>query len=78
GMAAATFTAEEAGAHAAHATGVGLSQQYLALCVAGATFTILFMGMLAASFDQQRVQRHLYASEGRFRAAAEAVGDIIW
>jgi PAS domain S-box-containing protein len=78
GMAAATFTAEEAGAHAAHTTGVGLSQQYLALCVAGATFTILFMGMLAASFDQQRVQRHLYASEGRFRAAAEAVGDIIW
>ncbi|MCJ2066517.1 response regulator [Methylobacterium sp. J-088] len=78
GMAAATFTAEDAGARAAHATGVGLSQQYLALYVAGATFVILFMGMLAASFEQQRVQRHLHVSEGRFRAAAEAVGDIIW
>ncbi len=28
GMAAATFTAEEAGAHAAHATGVGVGQQH--------------------------------------------------
>ncbi|WP_419831015.1 MHYT domain-containing protein [Methylobacterium sp.] len=78
GMAAATFTAEDAGAHAAHATGVGIGQQQLALYVAGATFLILFLAMLAASFDQQRIQRHLHASEGRFRAAAEAVGDIIW
>ncbi|MCJ2088519.1 response regulator [Methylobacterium sp. E-005] len=78
GMAAATFTAEDAGANAAHATAVGLSQHHLALYVAGATFLILFMAILASSFDQQRVQRHLYASEGRFRAAAEAVGDIIW
>ncbi|SFH92167.1 MHYT domain-containing protein [Methylobacterium brachiatum] len=78
GMAAATFTAEEAGAHAAHATGVGVSQQYLALSVAGATFLILFIAMLASAFEQQRVQRNLHISEGRFRAAAEAVGDIIW
>ena len=78
GMAAATFTSVDAGTQSAHATGVGLSQQYLALYVAGATFVILFMGMLAASFEQQRVQRHLHVSEGRFRAAAEAVGDIIW
>ncbi|MCJ2086998.1 response regulator [Methylobacterium sp. E-005] len=78
GMAAATFTAEDAGAHAAHAVGVGIGQQHLALSVAGATFMILFAAIVAASFDQQRVQRHLHASEGRFRAAAEAVGDIIW
>jgi len=78
GMAAATFTAEDAGAHAAHATGVGVGQQNLALVVAGATFVILFMAIVASSFDQQRVQHHLHASEGRFRAAAEAVGDIIW
>ena len=78
GMAAATVTAEVAGAHAAHAGGVGLSQQNLALYVAGATFVILFMAIVASSFDQQRVQRHLHASEERFRAAAEAVGDIIW
>jgi PAS domain S-box-containing protein len=78
GMAAATFTAEDLGAHAAHAAGVSVSQQNLALYVSGATFTILFMAIVAASFDQQRVQRHLHASEGRFRAAAEAVGDIIW
>ena len=78
GMAAATFTAEDAGAHAAHATGVGVGQQHLALVVAGATFVILFMAIVASSFDQQRVQRTLHASEGRFRAAAEAVGDIIW
>ncbi|GJE09145.1 MHYT domain-containing protein [Methylobacterium longum] len=78
GMAAATFTAEDLGAHAAHAAGVDVSQQNLALYVSGATFTILFMAIVAASFDQQRVQRHLHASQGRFRAAAEAVGDIIW
>lgn len=78
GMAAATFTAEDAGAHAAHVGGVGFGQQHLALSVAGATFVILFMAVVASSFDQQRVQRHLHASEGRFRAAAEAVGDIIW
>ncbi|MCJ2101824.1 MHYT domain-containing protein [Methylobacterium sp. E-046] len=78
GMAAATFTAEDAGAHAAHAGGVGVGQQHLALYVAGTAFMILFMAIVASSFDQQRVQRHLHASEGRFRAAAEAVGDIIW
>ncbi|MGU3667238.1 MHYT domain-containing protein [Methylobacterium sp. A49B] len=78
GMAAATFTAKDLGAHAAHAAGVSVSQQNLALYVSGATFTILFMAIVAASFDQQRVQRDIHASEGRFRAAAEAVGDIIW
>ena len=78
GMAAATFTAEDAGAHAAHATGVDVGQPHLALVVAGATFGILFMAIVVSSFDQQRVQRNLHASEGRFRAAAEAVGDIIW
>ncbi len=55
-----------------------IGQQNLALWVAGATFLILFLAMLASSIDQQRVQRALFASEERFRAAAEAVGDIIW
>ena len=78
GMAAATFTAEDAGSHAAHVAAIGLGQQKLALSVAGATVLILFLAMLAGSLDQQRVQGRLRASEDRFRAAAEAVGDIIW
>ena len=78
GMAAATFTEEAHGAAMAHASGVGLGQQNLALYVAGATFAILFLGMFASALDQQRIGRDLHASEERFRAAAEAVGDIIW
>ncbi len=78
GMAAATFTEEMHGAATAHASGVGLGQQNLALYVAGATFGVLFLGMFAAALDQQRIGRELHASEERFRAAAEAVGDIIW
>ncbi|MEE7506202.1 MHYT domain-containing protein [Methylobacterium mesophilicum] len=78
GMAAATITAEAAGAHAAHAvTGVP-GQQNLALYVAGATFLILFLAMLASSLDQQRVQRELQASEARFRAAVQAVRGVLW
>ena len=78
GMAAATVTEESHGAVMAHAGGVTLGQQNLALYVAGATFLILFLAMLASSFDHQRTDRSLRASEARFRAAAEAVGDIIW
>ncbi|MCJ2010393.1 ATP-binding protein [Methylobacterium sp. E-041] len=78
GMAAATFTAEAAGAHAAHAGGVGAGQQNLALSVGGATFLILFLAMLASSVDQQRVQRDLQASEARFRAAVQAVRGVLW
>jgi PAS domain S-box-containing protein len=78
GMAAATFTAEEAGAHAAHTVELGHAQQNLALAVAGATFLILFLAMLASSFDQQRVQRELQASEARFRAAVQAVRGVLW
>ena len=78
GMAAATFTEEAHGAAMAHASGVALGQQNLALYVAGATFAILFLGMFASALDQQRIGRDLHASEERFRAAAEAVGDIIW
>ncbi|WP_375454398.1 MHYT domain-containing protein [uncultured Methylobacterium sp.] len=82
GMAAATFTAEDAGAHAAHhaaqAVAAGAGRQNLALSVAGATFLILFLAMLAASIDQQRVQRDLQASEGRFRAAVQAVRGVLW
>ncbi|MCJ2060179.1 ATP-binding protein [Methylobacterium sp. J-048] len=78
GMAAATFTAEEAGAHHAHAAILDPSQQSLALYVAGATFLILFLAMLASSVDQQRVQRDLRASEARFRAAVQAVRGVLW
>ncbi|MDP4021754.1 MHYT domain-containing protein [Methylobacterium sp. NEAU 140] len=78
GMAAATITAEEAGAHAAHTAALGAGQQNLALGVAGATFLILFLGMLAGSIDQQRVQAELRASEGRFRAAVAAVRGVLW
>ncbi|MCJ2037301.1 MHYT domain-containing protein [Methylobacterium sp. J-068] len=78
GMAAATFTAEAAGAHAAHAAELDHAQQNLALAVAGATFLILFLAMLAASFDQQRVGGELRASEARFRAAVQAVRGVLW
>ena len=78
GMAAATFTEETHGAAMAHASGVGFAQGNLALYVAGATFAVLFLGMFASALDQQRIGRDLHASEERFRAAAEAVGDIIW
>ena len=56
----------------------GIRQEKLALYVAGATFLILFLALLASSIDQARVQRELHVSEERFRAAAEVVGDIIW
>ena len=78
GMAAATFTEEAHGAPMAHVTGVDLAQGNLALYVSGITFLILFLGFFASALDQQRVARDLHASEERFRAATEAVGDIIW
>ena len=77
GIAAATFT-ESVHGTMPNLGAVGLGQQNLALYVAGATFLVLFAAMLASSVDQQRTQRALRASEERFRAAAEAVGDIIW
>ena len=79
GMAAATFTLEvEAGSPHAHPAAIGLGQQNLALYVAGATFLILFLAMLASSFDQQRNQAELKASEERFRAAIQAVRGVLW
>jgi len=79
GVAAATFTpALQQNAANGMDGAVGLGQQNLALYVAGTTFLILFLAMLASSTDQQRTQRALRASEERFRAAAQAVGDIIW
>ncbi|MHB2206066.1 MHYT domain-containing protein [Methylobacterium sp. CM6257] len=78
GMAAATVTAEHAGAHAAHASMVAQGQQNLALYVGATTFLILFLAMLASSLDQQRVQRELQASEARFRAAVQAVRGVLW
>ncbi len=78
GMAAATITAVEAGAPAAHAAMLPQGQQNLALYVAGATFCILFLAMLGSSLDQQRVQRDLQASEARFRAAIQAVRGVLW
>ena len=78
GMAAATFTAEEAGAHAAHATALGANQQNIALSVAGVTFVILFLAMMAGSLDQRRVQRRLHVSEARFRSAVLAVDGVMW
>ncbi|MCJ2090097.1 response regulator [Methylobacterium sp. E-005] len=78
GMAAATFTAEEAGAHAAYATALGANQQNLALSVAGVTFVILFLAMMAGSLDQRRVQRRLHVSEARFRSAVLAVDGVMW
>ena len=78
GMLAATFVPHAAQATPAAAGLDGIPQEVLGLYVAGATFLILFLAMLASSFDQARVQRDLLASEERFRAAAEVVGDIIW
>jgi PAS domain S-box-containing protein len=74
GMAAATFTAAEHGAHA----GPAAAPQSLALATAGATFLILFLGMLAIAVDQRRIQRGLAASEARFRAAVGAVRGVLW
>ena len=78
GMAAGAFSASAHGLEAVTGAELGLGQQNLALYVSGTTFLVLFLGMLASSIDSQRVQRSLFASEERFRAAAEAVGDIIW
>ncbi|MER2268795.1 MHYT domain-containing protein [Methylobacterium oxalidis] len=78
GMAAATITAAEAGAQAAHTAALGAHQQNLALGVAGATFLILFLAMIASSIDQQRVQAELRMSEERFRAAVQAVRGVLW
>ena len=78
GMAAATFTAQEAGAHAAHVTTLATGQRDVALAVAGVTFLILFLAMMASSLDQRRVQRRLHVSEERFRSAVRAVNGIMW
>ncbi|MFF8799829.1 MULTISPECIES: MHYT domain-containing protein [unclassified Methylobacterium] len=78
GMAAATFTAEAAGAHAAHIAAAGADQKNIALSVTGATFVILFLAMLASAVDQQRIQGDLRASEERFRAAVRAVRGVLW
>ncbi|MFY9291429.1 MAG: MHYT domain-containing protein [Methylorubrum rhodinum] len=78
GMAAATITAEEGGAHAAHIAATSMDQQNLALAVAGATFVILFLAILASSIDQQRIGGELQASEERFRAAVRAVRGVLW
>ncbi|MFJ7438393.1 MHYT domain-containing protein [Methylorubrum thiocyanatum] len=78
GMAAATITAEEAGVHSAHFAATSVDQQNLALYVAGITFVILFLAMLASAFDQQRIQGELQASEERFRAAVQAVRGVLW
>ena len=80
GILAATFVSHGT-PHAAGSDAAGLDgipPEMLALYVSGATFLILFLALLASSFDQARVQRDLLASEERFRAAAEVVGDIIW
>ena len=78
GMAAAVFTAESDGAAMAHEAALGGTQVNLALSVAGATFVILFLAMLASSLDQQRVQSELRLSEARFRAAVQAVRGVLW
>ena len=78
GMAAATFSAEADGGHAAHVAAAGMNHQRLALAVAGATFVILFLAILASSIDQQRVGAELRASEERFRAAVQAVRGVLW
>ena len=76
GMAAATFgpMAHETPAEA----GLLAAPENLALATAGATFLILFLGMLAIAIDQRRIQAELAASEGRFRAAIEAVRGVLW
>ncbi|MCJ2012847.1 MHYT domain-containing protein [Methylobacterium sp. J-076] len=76
GMAAATFTAGAAHDHAGPA--IAGAQPYLAVGVAGATFLILFVGMLAIAVDQHRIQGELAASEARFRAAIAAVRGVLW
>nr|WP_188908438.1 MHYT domain-containing protein [Aureimonas endophytica] len=78
GMAAATFTAQAAGAQPAHATVLGANQANLALSVAGVTFVILFLAMMAGSLDQRRTQRRLHVSEARFRSAVQAVRGVMW
>lgn len=78
GMAAATFTAQEGGAHAAHIAAASADQKNIALYVTGATFLILFLAMLASAVDQQRIQGDLRASEERFRAAVQAVRGVLW
>lgn len=76
GMAAATFSGDH-GAHAG-AHGLAAAPQTLAFAVAGATFLILFVGMLAIAVDQHRIQGELAASEARFRAAIAAVRGVLW
>ncbi|MEX7220566.1 hypothetical protein AB2C89_33145, partial [Pseudomonas aeruginosa] len=53
-------------------------QRDLALAVAGVTFLILFLAMMASSLDQRRVQRRLHVSEARFRSAVRAVNGVMW
>lgn len=76
GMAAVTFSGDARVHEAGH--GITTAPQVLAFAVAGATFLILFVGMLAIAFDQHRVQGELAASEARFRAAIEAVSGVLW
>ncbi len=78
GMAAATITAEEAGGHSAHLAATSVDQQNLALYVAGVTFVILFLAMLASAFDQQRIQGELRASEERFRPPCRPWRGVLW
>ena len=78
GMGAAVFTAEADGAGMSHAAMLGSNQVNLALSVAGATFVILFIAMLASSLEQRRVQEQLRLSEARFRAAVQAVRGVLW
>ncbi|TXN05992.1 response regulator [Methylobacterium sp. WL64] len=78
GMAAATFTAQEAGANAPHVATLAAGQRDLALAVAGVTFLILFLAMIASSLDQRGVQRRLHVSEARFRSAVRAVNGVMW
>jgi len=76
GMAAATFSV----AHGApmHEGQLAARPENLALATAGATFLILFLGMLAIAIDQRRIQAELAASEARFRAAVAAVRGVLW
>jgi PAS domain S-box-containing protein len=74
GMAAATFPAAMPAQDPVRVA----TQETLALAVAGATFLILFLGMLAIAIDQQRIQARLSDSEARFRAAVDAVSGVLW
>ena len=76
GMAAATFSS--AGGHDLHPGDIALRQENLALYVAGASFLILLVAMLAASIDRQHGQMQLQESEERFRAAVRAVHGVLW